>query len=175
MWERKISFSDSDEEFISRLKARCEATEAFELSPQSENKYIMHLSKKDSHQTDAAKPIVLGLPIIRILQWPIVKVTLSEHTAIFRITPDDFTKWVHLVLITLFCFGFAAFLLLVPALEHQDLTMPFFAACIFLAAGIANLVQYYYWVHHGNYFNILEQSLTTFLAELRTNAQPPQA
>ena len=139
MWVREVPFSDSSSEFVSRLGERCKASGTFELSPQGENSYSMQLSQKESDQSAGTRPTVLGLPVIRIVQWPIIKLTLSEHVATFRITPDAFTKWVHLVLITIFCFGLAAFMMLVPILEHQDLSMPFFAGCIFLAAGIANL------------------------------------
>jgi hypothetical protein len=173
MWVREIPFSDSDSEFISRLKARCESTGEFELFPQGENKFVLHLNEKELHQNAATKPVVLGLPVIRIVQWPIIKVALSEQTATFHITPDGFTKWVHLVLITLFCFGFAAFLMVIPVLEHQDLSMPFFAGCIFLAGGIANLVQYYYWVRDGDGFHILDRSLADLLSELHEDRQIP--
>jgi len=53
------------------------------------------------------------------------------------------------------------------------MTIPFFAGCIFLAGGIANLVQYYYWVRDGDGFHVLDNSLTTLLSELRGGTQPP--
>ena len=166
MWEHQIIIKGSSAEFLSALQNHCNATSFFELRSQGHGKYQMYPTKKLIKQKESEGiPRIAGFPFSRVMQWPIIKVSIFTDRACFRIVPDDVTKCINLYLSSFLLFGGSVYYLVNGLLRNNDRFMPILASAIILACGSFNLLQYYYWVHDDDGFHVLDESLIAFLKE----------